>query len=81
LRSEVFGLVLHLLDEARSVDAWDTGVIFYSVGVVYLAAGQEFLEDERFESIAGRIERRGETGGTCSDNDAIIFFSHKDVLY
>jgi hypothetical protein len=74
LGAESLGLILHLFDKARPVDALDAGIVFYSVGIVDLSTRHEFLKNQGLEPVAGGIKSRSQPRRSGANYNAIIIF-------
>jgi hypothetical protein len=83
LGTEADGLLLHVLDELRPLDAFGpTGKVFYQCGDRELATGLVAFEDERFEVGPCSVDGSGKSGATGAEDDSVArrVFRHMGFL-
>jgi len=84
LGSEAGGLLLHVLNEFGTLDAFrPAGKVFDQSGDGELSAGLVALEDEWLEVGAGSIDGGGEAGAAGAENDGVADFvrgRHRDSI-
>jgi hypothetical protein len=72
LGAEAGGLLLHVLDELRALDAFGpAGEVLHERGDGELAAGLVAFEDERLEIGAGGVDGGGESGAAGTEDDCV----------
>ena len=68
--AEAFGLLLHVLDQVRAVDAFGkAGEVLDFGGKRKLSAYLQALDHQRFQASAGGIDSGGVSGATGTNND------------
>jgi hypothetical protein len=73
LSSEADGLLLHVLDEVRALDALGpAGEVFYQRGDGELTAGLVAFEDKRLEVGARGVDGSGKTGAPGTEDDSVV---------
>ncbi len=72
LGTEAGGLLLHVLDELRTLNAfWPAGKVFDEGGDGELTAGLVTFEDEGFEIGTAGVDGGGESGATGAEDDGV----------
>jgi len=72
LGAESLGLLLHLFDQARPVDALDARIILYPVRIINLPARHELLKNQDLKPVAGGIKSRRQTRRPGANYNAIV---------